>query len=88
MGSAFSGRIFAEIIAKQVRMTGRRCAMALWEQILLGMGGLLLLFFFWPGVKAAMARSREAENPDWKGALLPIGIVVLFVIVLIMLAKA
>ena len=62
--------------------------MALWEQIILGMAGVLIFFFFWPGVKAAMERSREAENPDWKGALLPIGIVVLFVIVLIALAKA
>ncbi|MFT5134429.1 MAG: hypothetical protein ACI9SC_002908 [Gammaproteobacteria bacterium] len=61
--------------------------MALWEQILLGMGGLVMLFFFWPGAKAAMAKSKEAENPDWQGALLPIGIVVLFVIVLIFLAK-
>ncbi len=62
--------------------------MALWEQILMGMGGLLLFFFFWPGAKAALARSKEAENPDWKGALIPIGIVVLFVIVLISLARS
>lgn len=61
--------------------------MAMWEQILLGMGALLLLFFFYPGVKAAMERSRQAENPDWKGALLPIGAVVLFVIFLIMMAR-
>jgi hypothetical protein len=61
--------------------------MALWEQILLGMGGMLMLFFFWPGAKAAMKQSKEAENPDWQGALIPIGIVVLFVIVLVMLAK-
>ena len=62
--------------------------MALWEQILLGMGGVLLFFFFWPGAKAALQRSKEAENPDWQGALLPIGVVVLFVIVLIVLAKS
>ena len=46
-----------------------------------------MLFFFWPGAKAALERSKEAENPDWQGALIPIAIVVLFVIVLIMLAK-
>jgi hypothetical protein len=61
--------------------------MAGWEQILLGMAALVLLFFFWPGVKAAMQKSKEAENPDWQGALLPIGIVILFVILLIMFAK-
>ena len=62
--------------------------MALWEQIILGMAGVLIFFVFWPGVKVSMQKSRDAENPDWKGALLPIGIVVLFVVVLIMLAKA
>ena len=62
--------------------------MAMWEQVLLGMGAFLILFFFWPGAKAAMESSKQAENPDWQGALLPIGIVVLFVILLIMLAKS
>jgi hypothetical protein len=61
--------------------------MAGWEQILLGMAALVLLFLFWPGVKAAMQKSKEAENPDWQGALLPIGIVILFVILLITFAK-
>ena len=61
--------------------------MALWEQIILGMGAAAMLFFFWPGAKTAMQQSKDAENPDWKGALLPIGVVVLFVIVLIVLTK-
>ena len=62
--------------------------MAIWEQVLAGMLAFLVLFLFWPGAKAAMERSKEAENPDWQGALLPIGIVVLFVILLVMLAKS
>ncbi len=62
--------------------------MAIWEQVLLGMGAFLLLFFFWPGVKVAMERSKQAENPDWKGALIPVGLVILFVILLIMMAKS
>jgi hypothetical protein len=61
--------------------------METWEQILLGMGALLILFMFWPGVKAAMERSREAENPDWKSALIPVGLVILFVIFLIIMAR-
>jgi uncharacterized membrane protein YidH (DUF202 family) len=61
--------------------------MAGWEQILLGMGAIVLVFLFWPGVKVAMQKSKEAENPDWQGALIPIGIVILFVILLIMVAK-
>ena len=40
--------------------------MATWEQVLLGVGALILVFLFWPGVKATMERSRAVENPDWK----------------------
>jgi threonine/homoserine/homoserine lactone efflux protein len=61
--------------------------MALWEQLLLGAGALLLVFLFRPGIKAALEKSRTAEHKDWRGALLPIGAVVLFVIVLILLAR-
>jgi hypothetical protein len=61
--------------------------MEIWEQVLLGIGAFILLFLFWPGAKAAMQRSKEAENPDWKGALVPMGLVVLFVIILIFMAR-
>ena len=60
--------------------------MAVWEQVLLGVGALILLFMFWPGVKATMERSREAKERDWQGFLLPIGLVILFVGLLIYLA--
>ena len=62
--------------------------MAMWEQVLLGIAAFAILFFFWPGAKKALEQSQQAENPDWKGALIPIGVVVLFVIVLIGLASA
>ena len=62
--------------------------MPLWQQILMAMFGLLIVVLFWPGAKAAMERSREFENPDWQGALLPVAIVVLFVIALIFLARS
>lgn len=61
--------------------------MAMWEQILLGIGAVVLVFLFWPGVKVAMQKSREAENPDWQGVLLPVVIIVLFVILLIIIAR-
>lgn len=61
--------------------------MAGWEQILLGIGAVALLFLFWPGVKRAMQQSKEAENPDWSEALLPVVVVIGFVILLIMLAR-
>ncbi len=61
--------------------------MEIWEQILLGIGTVVILFMFWPGAKVAMEKSKNAENPDWQGALIPILLVVLFVIALILLAK-
>ena len=42
-----------------------------------------VLFWIGPGIKGALQQSREAENKDWAGALLPIIIVVIFVFFLI-----
>jgi NADH:ubiquinone oxidoreductase subunit 6 (subunit J) len=61
--------------------------MAVWEQVLLGIGAVVILFLFWPGGRAAMQKSTEAENPDWQGALIPVGLVILFVILLIIIAR-
>jgi hypothetical protein len=61
--------------------------MALWEQILLGGLAILLVLWFRPGIKAALERSREAPK-DWRGALLPIGLVVMFVVFLILIARS
>jgi len=61
--------------------------MAMWEQVLLGIAAFILVFLFWPGVRAAMERSKAAENPDWKGALIPLGLVVLFVVLLVFISK-
>jgi hypothetical protein len=62
--------------------------MATWEQILLGIGAFILVFLFWPGIRHVVEKSRQAENPDWRGALLPIGAVVLFVILLIWIVRS
>ena len=62
--------------------------MATWEQVLLGIGAVVILFMFWPGAKKMLEQSQQAENPDWKGALIPIGVVILFVILLIVMAKS
>ena len=61
--------------------------METWEQILVGAFAILLIFLFRPGIKRALEQSREAEK-DWKGALIPIAAVVLFVILLIALARS
>lgn len=62
--------------------------MAFWEQVLLGIGAVAILLLFWPGAKAAMEMSKRAENPDWKGALIPIGVVILFVFLLIIMTRS
>ncbi len=58
--------------------------MASWQQILWVLLGVMIVVYFWPHAKAELERSKQAEKTDWQGALLPIGIVVLFVILLIM----
>lgn len=60
--------------------------METWEKIILGGLAVLLVFFFRPGIKATLERSRQAETKDWRGVLIPLGVVVLFVILLIALA--
>lgn len=48
------------------------------------LGALAILFLFWmqPGIKAAMARSKQTPA-DWQSVILPIGLVVMFVLFLI-----
>ena len=62
--------------------------METWEQILLGGAALILLFLFWPGVKVTMEKSRQAENRDWMGAVVPVCLVVFFIVLLIIIARA
>jgi len=57
--------------------------MATWEKILLGVAAVLILLWFRPGIRAAMERSRQAGERDWKAVILPLVVVVLFVLLLI-----
>ncbi|MBK8183402.1 MAG: hypothetical protein IPK63_11140 [Candidatus Competibacteraceae bacterium] len=57
-----------------------------WEILLGGVVALLLILWFRPGLKAAMARSRTAKK-DWPAALIPLALVVLFVLLLIQMVK-
>ncbi len=61
-------------------------SMGLLEAILLGVLAVLVVFWFRPGIRATLEESKRAEK-DLKGALLPIGVVVLFVIFLIALVR-
>ena len=57
-----------------------------WEMIAIGAVILVVLLLFRPGLKQAFKQSKEATNKDWAGLILPIGLVILFVILLISLA--
>lgn len=61
--------------------------MEIWEQWLLGALALLLVFLVRPGLKVVLERSRQAPT-DWRGVLFPLGAVVLFVLLLILAARA
>lgn len=59
--------------------------MQMWEQVALGAIILVVLLWRLPKVSKAMEQHRD-EPKDWMSVLIPIGLVVLFVIVLIKLA--
>ena len=59
---------------------------ALWEKLLLGIIIVGAIFLFRPGIKATWEKSQRAKK-DWAGFLLPIGAMILFIIVLILLAR-
>ncbi len=56
--------------------------MALWEQLLAGALGLLVLFMFFPGIKATMEKSKNAKEKHW-GTLVLLTIVLLAFIMLL-----
>lgn len=55
---------------------------SMWENIFVGLMAVGLIFWMGPGIKASMARSKDAES-DWAGFLLPIAAVIIFVVFLI-----
>lgn len=59
--------------------------MATWEILLLGGVAILVVMLFMPGIRQSMQRAREQEEKDWRGALIPLALVALLVILLISL---
>ena len=57
--------------------------MELWEQILAGAIALLVLFFFFPGIKATMEKSRNAEEKHWGTLVLITIVLIAFILLLI-----
>lgn len=57
--------------------------MALWEQLLAGALGLFVIFMFFPGIKATMERSKNAEEKHWGTLLLITVVLIAFVLLMI-----
>jgi hypothetical protein len=56
--------------------------METWEKLIIGVFALLILFWFFPGIRPMLEKSKDAPK-DWAGVLIPVGLVVLFIIFLI-----
>jgi hypothetical protein len=54
-----------------------------WEKILLGLFAVVILFWFGPGLKTVFQQSDAQQEKDWKGVLIPLILVILFVLLLI-----
>ncbi len=57
--------------------------MAVWEQIIIAALGLLVIFIFFPGIKATMARSKNAKEKHWGTLALITLVLIAFVLLLI-----
>ena len=57
--------------------------MALWEQLLAGAIALLVIFMFFPGIKATMEKSKNAEEKHWGTLLLLTIVLVGFILLMV-----
>jgi len=57
--------------------------MALWEQLLAGAIALLVLFMFFPGIKATMEKSKNAEEKHWGTLILLAAVLIAFIMLMI-----
>ena len=57
--------------------------MELWQQLLAGALGLLVLFMFFPGIKATMEKSKNAEEKHWGTLALLALVLVAFVMLMV-----
>jgi hypothetical protein len=53
-----------------------------WEKVVIGIILVVLIFWLLPGTRQMIEKSKDAPK-DWKGLLIPIAAVVLFIMFLI-----
>lgn len=61
--------------------------METWEQIVLAGAALLMLFFIYPGVRASLQKSRQAQEKHWGTVIVLFVVLVGFVVLLIKLVQ-
>lgn len=59
---------------------------SLWENLILGIMVLGVIFWIRPGIKTSMQQSKDAKS-DWAGLLLPLGAVIIFIVFLVSMVK-
>ncbi len=57
--------------------------METWEQVLLGVMALGIIYMFFPGIKATMEKSKNAEEKHWGTIILLAILLIGFVLFLI-----
>lgn len=57
--------------------------MELWQQLLAGALGLLIVFMFFPGIKATMEKSKNAQEKHWGTLALLAIVLIAFVLLMI-----
>jgi uncharacterized membrane protein HdeD (DUF308 family) len=57
--------------------------MELWQQLLAGALGLFVIFMFFPGIKATMEKSKNAQEKHWGTLLLLAVVLIAFVLLMI-----
>jgi hypothetical protein len=61
--------------------------MDLWLKIGFGIVLVMMLVYLWPAYKRWQEHGPKAQKGDWQAVVLPLGLVVGFVILLIMLVR-
>jgi hypothetical protein len=81
LGSIYNGYFFSKNFIYEWVMN----QMPVLEQVLIVVVTVLVVLWIRPGLKAALKQSRQAQHKDWQSLLLPLGLVILFVLLLIAL---
>ncbi len=58
--------------------------MDMWLKIGSAMLLVMMLVMLWPSAKRMMKESPKGSAEDWKGALIPLALVALFIVLLVM----